>query len=129
MTNADNTALQTERELRQVPSIRGILDRLGISSKYKGYLMMAYALEISLADETAVTEIMHRIYPQVAEHFRTTAVSAEKDLRKAVTAFWTNGNRELYGRLTGFLPARKPTTAEFIGAVTAGILRMMSRRG
>lgn len=127
--NADNTALQAERELRPTPSIRGILDRLGISSKYKGYLMMAYALEISLADDMAVTEIMHRIYPQVAEHFHTTSVNVEKDLRKAVTMFWVNGNRELYGKLTGFLPGRKPTTAEFIGAVTAGILRMMRRRG
>lgn len=126
--NADNTALQAERELRQVPSIRGILDRLGISAKYKGYLMMAYALEISLADELAVTEVMRRIYPQVAEYFHTSAVSVEKDLRKAVTAFWTRGNRELYGKLTGFLPAMNPTTAEFIGAVTAGILRMMNRR-
>ncbi len=41
--------------------MRYLLDRLGMSSKYKGYRMLLLALEIALRDEDNLTNIFQRI--------------------------------------------------------------------
>ena len=87
--------------------MRYLLDRLGMSSKYKGYRMLLLALEIALRDEDNLTNIFQRIYTPVAE-------------RCGVTR---SGNRELYRQICGFQQTLCPTNAEFLEAVVAYTLR------
>ena len=64
--------------------MRYLLDRLGMSSKYKGYRMLLLALEIALRDEDNLTNIFQRIYTPVAERCGVTPVMVDKNLRSII---------------------------------------------
>ena len=51
--------LQIGRRRRKTQHMRILLDRLGISPKYKGYRMLLIAVEIAVQDEDAMTQIMN----------------------------------------------------------------------
>ena len=108
--------------------MRILLDRLGISPKYKGYRMLLIAVEIAVQDEDAMTQITQKIYPPIAARCGTTPANVEKNLRKAIEVFWNYGDRTFYGRLAGYPPTSKPTNAEFIGALASYILRNLHRQ-
>lgn len=103
--------------------MRMILDRLGISSKYKGYRMLLTGIEIAVQDEDAVTQITQKIYPQIAQRCGTTPVNVEKNLRKVIEIFWNYGDRSFYDEIAGYSPPSRPTNAEFIGAISSYIIR------
>lgn len=103
--------------------MRYLLDRLGMSSKYKGYRMLLLALEIALRDEDNLTNIFQRIYTPVAERCGVTPVMVDKNLRSIIDIFWRSGNRELYRQFCGFQQTLCPTNAEFLEAVVAYTLR------
>lgn len=73
--------------------MRYLLDRLGMSSKYKGYRMLLLALEIALRDEDNLTNIFQRIYTPVAERCGVTPVMVDKNLRSIIDIFWRSGGR------------------------------------
>ncbi len=103
--------------------MRALLDKLGISAKYKGYRMLIYAIEIAAEDDTAVSMITKRIYPRIAQEYDLSPVNVEKNIRMAISAFWTHGNRDLYDKIVGYPITQKPSNAEFIGAISSYVIR------
>ncbi len=103
--------------------MRAILDRLGISTKYKGYRMLASAIGIAVENEEAILLVTKLIYPEVARRFGVSGANVDKNIRVAIAAFWNNGNRELYNKIVGYQITRKPSNAEFIAAIASYIIR------
>lgn len=104
-------------------AMRVILDRLGISTKYKGYRMLASAIEIAVENEEAILLVTKLIYPEVAKRFGVSGSNVDKNIRVAITAFWNNGNRDLYNKIVGYEVAQRPSNAEFIAAIASYIIR------
>lgn len=103
--------------------MRTLLDRLGISSKYKGYRMLIQAIEIAIEDETAVSDISGRIYRRIAAETGITETNVEKNIRMAIRMFWEYGDHTLYAGVAGFPATERPSNAAFIGAVASYLIR------
>lgn len=104
-------------------TIQTILDQLGLPKRYKGYQMLACAIDIAVQNDEAVTRITQLIYPKVAETCGISGVNVEKDIRKIIERFWLDGDKEYYHKLAGYKTSKKPTNAEFIAAISSYILR------
>ena len=111
-----------ENDLEGV-AMRTILDRLGISTKYKGYRMLASAIEIAVENEEAILLVTKRIYPEVAKRFGVTSSNVDKNIRVAIAAFWNGGNRELYNKIVGYEITQRPSNADFIAMIASYIIR------
>lgn len=103
--------------------MRYLLDRLGMSSKYKGYRMLLMALEIALEDEDNLSNLLQRIYTPVAARCGVTPMMVDKNLRSIIDIFWHHGNRELYRQICGLPQELCPTNSEFLNAVVTYTLR------
>ena len=103
--------------------MRTLLDRLGVSAKYKGYRMLLNAIEIALENETAVSNITSCIYPRIAAEYGVTEANVEKNIRMAIRTFWEYGDHELYDQVSGFPTEERPGNAAFIGAIASYLIR------
>ena len=107
--------------------MRAVLDALGMSSRYVGYKLLMKSLQIAVDDEDAVSRITKCIYMPVAEMYGMTVQQVEKNIRSVIDAFWSQGNRGLYGRIVGYEVKCKPKNAEFISAVSSYLIRRRER--
>ncbi|MGE5598579.1 MAG: sporulation transcription factor Spo0A, partial [Bacteroidota bacterium] len=117
---------ETEREVAE------IMQRLRIPAKFKGYSYLREAITLAVLDSTLITEITKRLYPRIADKFRTTSERVERAMRFAIEAAWSRGDIEFLHNLFGYAVDEakgKPTNASFVAKVADQVrLEILSRK-
>lgn len=104
--------------------IYGLLRRLGIGSRYRGYRYMALAVALTLENEDRLLSATKWLYPDIAHQCDTTWPCVERNLRTVVTVCWENGNRPLLAEIAGYPLVSKPTTIAFIDILVGHFQRV-----
>ena len=101
--------------------ITRILHELGVPAHMKGYFYLREAILISLGQAEMLNSITKRIYPLLAEKYRTTPDCAERAIRHAIEIAWSRGRTDAIEDIFGYTikPGRgRPTNSEFIALIT-----------
>ena len=80
---------------------------------------------MAIDEPDIINSITKRLYPEVAEHFDTTASKVERAIRHAIEVAWNKGKIENINTLFGlkvYTSNEKPTNGEFIALVADKLL-------
>ena len=97
--------------------VYGIIRKLGITSKYKGYYFLAEAVNMVMAQKDGNIKITKDIYPYLARKYITTPSNIERDMRTVISACWKM-NKPGLDEIAGYELKFKPTNSEFIDMIT-----------
>lgn len=97
-------------------NIYGTIRKLGITSKYKGYLYVADAIHLEMELQEQPIRITKDIYPYLARKYKTTPMNIEHNIRTVINVCWET-NRNGMDEIAGYPLACKPTNSEFIDMV------------
>ncbi len=104
--------------------IRRVLLELGVPDHLKGHQYLTTAIAMVISDPDAVRGITKKLYPQLAEMYRTTAPKVERTIRLAIETAWDRGDQEALRKYFGSTanPLKgKSTNKEFIVRVANAI--------
>lgn len=96
--------------------IYGIIRKLGVTSKYKGYLFVADAIHLVMDFQDKPIMITKDIYPSLAKKYKTTPMNIEHNIRTVINVCWET-NRKGMDEIAGYPLPCKPTNSEFIDMV------------
>ena len=94
--------------------IQKTIRQFGITPKYKGYILIICA--ISLYKDKDYVRITKDIYPALAQKYRTSITSVERNIRTVIEACWRN-NRRAVQEIFGYDINKCPSNSEFIEAI------------
>lgn len=98
--------------------IQHLVRSLGIGATYRGYRYLVCAIMLCLEDEDYLLGISKLLYPKIAEEYKTSVSSVERDLRTVINVCWERGNKELLKQISLYPLFSKPTTGEFLDIMT-----------
>jgi len=104
-----------------IENIRKIMNKTGIPAHLKGYRYLQEAILKVYREPGLLDYVTKKLYPLVAEDFRTTPARVESSMRNAIELAW--GNRRMIDK-----KSIKPYNSEYIAAV-ANELRSGSGTG
>lgn len=100
-----------------------LLRRLGITSKYKGYLYLAEAIQIVLDHPKDVCQVTRDIYPVLAERYNTEPESVEHGIRKAAEICWRT-HRTTLCEIAEMELEKRPSNSELIDLLSFHLMVM-----
>jgi len=113
-------------------AVTQLLHRMGVPPNFKGYNYLRDGVLMVLRDaELLGGALTKRLYPELAEKYKTTPGGVEAAIRNAVLACYERGNREFINELCGHGPRAKrscPTNSMVI-AKLADHVRLSQRIG
>lgn len=80
-------------------TIAELLISLGIPTHLKGFNYLIYAIQLALAATTP--PITKYVYPTIAKRFKTSASSAERNIRSAIGYVYTNTSSNMVNTIFG----------------------------
>ena len=98
-------------------TIERTIRSLGISGTYRGFLYLSDAVKLVLANEELLLAVCNKLYPAVAAIHHTTSDNVERNIRTAISACWTRGDRALIEMLFPYPLSAKPKASELIDAL------------
>lgn len=101
--------------------IYGIIRKLGVTSKYKGYHYVGDAIYLAMNDQDKPIRITKDIYPYLARKYKTTPMNIEHDIRTVINVCWEMNKKGLE-EIAGYSLPYKPTNSEFIDMVAYYLL-------
>lgn len=96
--------------------VYGLIRKLGVTSKYKGYYFVAEAIKMTMEFQEKPMQITKDVYPYLAKKFKSTPVNIEHDIRTVINVCWSN-NRSKMEQIAGYDLSYKPTNSEFVDMV------------
>lgn len=96
--------------------IYGIIRKLGITSKYKGYYFLAEAVNMVMEQKDGNIKITKDIYPNLSKKFKSTPSNIERDIRTVINTCWET-NKSGLDKIAGYPLKFKPTNSEFIDMI------------
>ena len=105
--------------------ISNILKDLGVPVNVSGYKYLRDAIEITMKDMEKVYSICKKLYPEVANTFKTTPSRVERAMRHAIEIGFTRVQGDIYNKIfrtSVTFYKGKPTNAEFIATVADWLL-------
>lgn len=93
--------------------IYGLIRKLGVTSKYKGYYYVAEAVKITMEYQETPIKITKDVYPKLAKKFKSTPVNIEHDIRTVINVCWVT-NKSTMEQIAGYPLYYKPTNSEFV---------------
>ena len=105
-----------------LPDAKGIeasafLREMGVPANIRGYEYMSEAINMVVADRSAIHSLTKTLYPAIAERFQTTPSRVERAMRHSVEVAWSRGDLEAIHKRFGYtISANKgrPTVGEFV---------------
>ena len=110
------SAAVRKEELKRMKKIYGIIRKLGVTSKYKGYFFVADAIQLAMNSQGKPIFITKDIYPYLARKYKTTTMNIEHNIRTVINVCWET-NRKGMDEIAGYPLNYKPTNSEFIDMV------------
>ncbi|MGN1142806.1 MAG: sporulation initiation factor Spo0A C-terminal domain-containing protein [Oliverpabstia sp.] len=105
--------------------IYGIIRKLGVTSKYKGYFFVADAIELAMNSQGKPILITKDIYPYLARKYKTTPMNIEHNIRTVINVCWET-NKAGMDEIAGYPLTSKPTNSEFIDMIAYNLLEEQS---
>lgn len=116
-TEADRAACQLEE------AITVFLRRMGVPPHIKGYAYLRRAIFLVVTDPSLVSAVTKILYPDLAQHYKTTSTCVERAIRYAIETAWDRCDEAFLRNYFGYTSSRKkPTNRAFIATV-ADLLR------
>lgn len=124
----------SQPEIRPDPAdldltVTEILHQIGVPAHIKGYYYLRSSIKMVVEDQSILSAITKRLYPDVAKENGTTASRVERAIRHAIEVAWDRGNVEVLEQYFGYTinsSRGKPTNSEFIAMIADKI--NMNRR-
>lgn len=96
------------------------LHKIGTPAHIKGHNYLRSAIVRVYTDETYLGKMMSRLYPDIAEEYKTSVSCVERGIRNAVEVSWNRGDIEvldmIFGNTVSYTKS-KPTNSEFIAMI------------
>lgn len=102
------------RDDTEIIEIEKLIRSLGIGATYRGYHYLSYGIYLCLQDENYLLSVSKLLYPQIAQIYRTTSCSVERDIRTVVKVCWERGNKIYLQELAMHTLNTRPTSGEFL---------------
>lgn len=96
--------------------IYGIIRKLGVTSKYKGYFFLTDAIHLAMNFQDKPIKITKDIYPYLAQKYKTTPMNIERNVRTVINICWEM-NKKGVDEIAGHDLTYKPTNSEFVDMV------------
>lgn len=112
--------LTMHNEEQKLSTISTILLDLAIPPQVLGYSRLRYAILLALEYPEVVNHMTKVLYPLIAEQFKRTPTTCERNMRHALELGWNRCNkqlRELYFGVYRGQAERKPSLSEFIATI------------
>ena len=90
---------------------------IGIPAHIKGYQFLREAIKMTIDRPEVINSITKKLYPGIAENFRTSPSKVERAIRHAIEVAWNRGKIENINQIFGikiYSANDKPTNGEFI---------------
>ena len=94
----------------------GIIRRLGVTSKYKGYFFVTDAINLAMNYHNKPIKITKDMYPYLASKYKTTPMNIEHNIRTVINVWWEK-NKKGMDEIAGYPLADKPTNSEFVDMI------------
>lgn len=112
------------RDKRRVTSmdekISNIFISIGIPPHIMGYQYLREGIKMTIDDPSIINNVTKRLYPSIAETFKTTPSKVERAIRHAIEVAWNRGRIDAINSVFGvrvYIGADRPTNSEFIALV------------
>lgn len=102
-------------------AIHALLRTLGITTGYKGFACISYALELCMESPDRLELVTKWVYLDVARHFRTSWMAVERNIRTACEVIWRE-HRMLLSELADRPLRRRPQNSELLHILTSTLL-------
>lgn len=99
-----------------IKKIRKMLFQLTITPAYKGFDYATYAIWLCVQKPEYLKQATTRLYPLVAEHFGTTPMCVDRNIRTIARVAW-DYNPELLSKLAGVKLRAKPRNVRFLSII------------
>ena len=100
--------------------IIAMLRKLGVPANLLGYEYLKTAIELCLADKSAINRMTKQLYPAIAKTHDTTPSRVERAIRHAIETAFDKGDTDVLQDIFGYTISSsrgKPTNSEFIATV------------
>ncbi len=97
--------------------LANIFISVGIPAHIKGYQFLREAIKMTIDRPEVINSITKKLYPGIAENFRTSPSKVERAIRHAIEVAWNRGKIENINQIFGikiYSANDKPTNGEFI---------------
>jgi two-component system response regulator (stage 0 sporulation protein A) len=97
-----------------------IFRELGIPAHIKGYRYARRAIVLAVEDDEILDSITKKLYPTIANEFKTTGSRVERAIRHAVEVSYVRGSHAFWEDVFGYtisFEKDKPTNSEFIATI------------
>ncbi|NMA95000.1 MAG: sporulation transcription factor Spo0A [Clostridiales bacterium] len=114
------TRVQENKKENLEERITNIFLTIGIPAHIKGYHFLREAIKMVVQDNDIINSITKRLYPQIANIFKTTPSKVERAIRHAIDVSWSRGRMESINKIFGYTVYTsndKPTNGEFIALI------------
>lgn len=105
-----------------ITEVYDLLYSLGLTPDRTSFFHTAYAVFLCVEQQERLLLVTKWLYPEVASHYRTTWHAVERNIRRSVEEVWLNHRSQLE-KVAGAPIERKPRPAQFLGILTASLLR------
>lgn len=105
--------------------ITELLHKLAVAPHLKGYRYLKQAIFCVINDKGMLESITYKIYPFVAEQFKTTPTRVERAIRSAIENAWDRCRVEAMEEVFGYTlneDKGKPSNSEFIAMVADKVM-------
>jgi two-component system response regulator (stage 0 sporulation protein A) len=123
MRSESRKEISMDRILEEVTEI---MHEVGVPAHIKGYQYLRESIIMVIQDMDTLNSITKKLYPTVAQKYKTTASRVERAIRNAIEIAWSRGQIESIDSIFGYtinIGKGKPTNSEFI-AIIADRLRL-----
>ena len=97
--------------------VKQIIRQFHITSKYKGYSLIIYAIKLYVDMNSEYVKITKDIYPVLAQEYQISIASVERNIRTVIEACWKNDRRAVQD-IIGYNINKCPSNADFIEAIS-----------
>lgn len=108
------------------------LRKLGIPAHLNGYHYIRSAIMMTSDDLSLLSPITKKLYPMIADTYKTTKCCVERAMRHAIGVSWKRGNKKLLNDIFGYSSDNRsidrPTNSEYL-AMAVDDFRLRLKHG
>ena len=112
-----------DTEMREIGEL---LNHLGITATYKGFLHTCYAVSLAMESPEYLALVTKRLYPEVAQHFGTSWTCVERNIRTVAQIAWES-NRPALEEMAQYPLLSRPSSSRFLAMLVARLQRDSER--
>ena len=97
-----------------------IILEIGVPAHLKGYHYLRKAILLSEDSMSALSSVTKKLYPAIAEEFKTSEQKVERAIRNAIEVSWSRGDAGTIEELFGYSAVSgkaRPTNSEYIARI------------